>query len=116
MESVVVLFTPFMNKKHSRLNTEFMLTELKASIESIESAYYTMRIGKTIFVARSIFVIAQVRIISEKKFTVKPFNIFGLLNAYLMMGKYHLYYKMLEDDVLYALRQSARRNISIVLG
>jgi hypothetical protein len=94
-----------------------MLTETKTSIHSINPAYSTFRIGRYIFVARSIFVIAQVKILSEKKFSIKPFNLFGLLNVYMMMGKYHLYYKMLEDDVKYALRQnSTRGNITVVLG
>ena|SRR6476469_8020252 len=92
-----------------------MITEIKTSIQAVEASYSVVRIGKCFFVIQSAFVIAKVKMLSERKFTVKPFNILGKLNIYLMLGKYHLHYKILEDDVIYAVKQSSGfKNISIV--
>lgn len=92
-----------------------MLTDLKTSIQSAGAAYTVVSCGQFLFIASSLFVIAKVKIISERKFIVRPLNILGPVNVYLMLGKYHFHYKMLEDDVIDALRKHAGKNTSIIL-
>jgi hypothetical protein len=84
-------------------------------VNTLKEEYAVIRCGSYIFVARNLFVIACITRVNHQKFGVRPLNLFGLINPYLLTSKYHIFYKDIEEDIIFSLRKIlATKKVSIL--